>query len=80
MFSIDNLIFRWIKNEYKNPEVIISENGWSDDGRINDVDRVQYLKDHLSQVVNAVRSDGCNVKGYTVWSIIDNFEWLSGYT
>lgn len=72
-------ILRWIKKEYKNPEVIISENGWSDDGRLNDVDRVKYLKDHLSQVVNAVRRDGCNVKGYTVWSILDNFEWLSGY-
>lgn len=74
------LTFRWIKKEYKNPEVIISENGWSDDGRLNDVDRVEYLKDHLTEVVKAVRNDGCNVKGYTVWSIIDNFEWLSGYT
>ena len=71
---------RWIKREYDNPEVIITENGWADDGRLDDVDRVTYLQDHLAQVVDAIRQGDCNVKGYTVWSIIDNFEWLYGYT
>lgn len=71
--------FRWIKNEYDNPAVIITENGWSDDGRLNDTDRVDYIRDHLKEVLMAVQNDGCNVKGYSVWSLMDNFEWTLGY-
>lgn len=73
------MIFRWIKNEYGNPEVIITENGWSDNGTLVDSDRIDYIRSHLTEVIKAIR-DGCNVTGYTVWSIIDNFEWTSGYT
>lgn len=73
-------VTRWIKKEYKNPIVIISENGWADDGRLEDVERVDYIRSHLEEVVRAVRNSECNVQGYTIWSIIDNFEWLSGYT
>lgn len=60
--------------------VMISENGWADDGRLDDVARVDYIRSHLTEVVKAVQNDGCNVKAYTVWSILDNFEWLNGYT
>lgn len=59
--------------------MLISENGWCDDGRLDDIDRVEYLRSHLIEVVKAIQNDGCNVKAYTVWSIIDNFEWLFGY-
>lgn len=59
--------------------MIISENGWADNGQLNDTDRVEYIKLHLTEVVKAIRNAGCNVKAYTVWSIIDNFEWLAGY-
>lgn len=73
-------LLRWLRDEYDNLEVIVTENGWSDDGGMDDVDRVDYLRDHLQQILLAVREDSCNVRGYTVWSIIDNFEWLQGYT
>lgn len=71
---------RWIKDEYNNPEVIITENGWSDDGETNDTGRIEYLRKHLLELLKAVVEDGCNVSGYAVWSIIDNFEWLEGFT
>lgn len=69
----------WIKNNYNNPTVLITENGWSDDGDIEDDARINYIADHLKAIASAIK-DGCNVKAYTVWSIIDNFEWLAGYT
>lgn len=60
--------------------MIITENGWPDRGELQDDDRVEYYQKHLQQVLNVIRNDGCNVKGYTAWSIIDNFEWHNGYT
>lgn len=60
--------------------VIITENGWVDSGELQDDDRVEYYQKHLQQVQNAILNDGCNVKGYTAWSIIDNFEWRNGFT
>ena len=71
---------RWIKKEYNNVEVIITENGWSDSGQMVDTERIEYHKAHLNQVLSAVAQDNCNVTAYTVWTIIDNFEWISGYT
>jgi beta-glucosidase len=34
----------------------------------------------MSQIIKAINRDGCNVFGYTVWSLLDNFEWDKGYT
>lgn len=72
-------ILKYIRDEYDNVEVIITENGWSDGGELIDNSRILYLKSHLQAVLNAI-NDGCNVTGYTSWSLIDNFEWLKGYT
>nr|QZZ63296.1 myrosinase 4 [Contarinia nasturtii] len=73
-------ILKWIKAEYNNPEVIMTENGWPDDGQLEDDGRIAYFHDHLEKVLDAIQNDDCNVKGYTAWSLIDNFEWHSGYT
>lgn len=56
---------RWMKKEYNNPAVFITENGWSDKGEMEDNDRIEYLHDHLHQALNAVVNDNCNLKGYT---------------
>lgn len=72
-------ILNWIRKNYNNVEVLITENGWSDNGDSMDENRVAYLRGHLKATLKAL-ADGCNVSGYTVWSIIDNFEWLSGFT
>ena len=49
------------------------------DGRVEDVDRVMYLRNHLTQLHRAV-SEGYPVKGYFLWSLLDNFEWADGYS
>ncbi|XP_041985165.1 myrosinase 1-like [Aricia agestis] len=68
-----------IKELYNNPAVYITENGWSTAGGLDDDDRVHYLRSYLDALLDAV-DDGCNVRAYSVWSMIDNFEWLQGYT
>lgn len=57
-------MIRFIKIEYNNPEVIITENGWADRGGLDDYDRVEYLHDHLEQVLDVVLNEQINLKGY----------------
>lgn len=75
-------VLNWIKNTYKNPPLIVTENGYSDlpDIVLNDNGRIQYYKHYINNLLKAVIIDGCNIKGYSVWSLMDNFEWASGYT
>lgn len=70
----------WMKNEYDNPEMIITENGFSDTGDLNDQGRINYYQLYLSALLEAIYEDGVNVTGYTAWSLLDNFEWMRGYT
>lgn len=46
---------------------------------LNDTSRVDYYRGYLKQLKKAI-DDGANVVGYFAWSIVDNFEWRSGYT
>jgi beta-glucosidase len=48
------------------------------DGRIDDLERIKFLHQHLEACARAVR-DGVNLAGYYVWSLLDNFEWAYGY-
>lgn len=66
-------ILTWIKNSYNNPRVIISENGWSDEGTLEDDRRIKYFEKHIAKTLEAKR-DGCRVEAFTAWSVIDNFE------
>ena len=69
----------------KVPAIYITENGTSSDdvltaeGHVEDVDRVMYLRNHLTQLHRAVKED-YPVKGYFLWSLLDNFEWADGYS
>ncbi len=48
------------------------------DGRIGDTDRVMYLRNHFIAAQRAT-ADGVPLKGYFIWSLLDNFEWAEGY-
>lgn len=74
------LALNWFKNEYNNQEVFITENGYCDSGEVDDQERIKYYKGYLENLLKAINEDGCRVCGYTVWSLMDNFEWRSGYT
>lgn len=66
-------------------KIYITENGCTcndvpdDTGVVYDTDRVMFLKTYLAQLQRATR-DGAPVAGYFLWSLMDNFEWLYGYT
>lgn len=72
-------LLTWISKEYNNPEVYVTENGFSDRGGTRDEDRVQYSKEYMNAMLDAI-DEGCNVKGYIAWSLMDNFEWRAGLT
>jgi len=78
-----NVLMR-IKRDYGNIPVYITENGaaFGDDaivgGVVQDNDRIEYIRHHLGAVNSAI-VDGADVKGYFLWSLMDNFEWSHGY-
>ncbi|XP_075985587.1 myrosinase 1-like [Anticarsia gemmatalis] len=73
-------VLHWINNTYGVSNVLITENGLPTyDASLYDFNRVSYIKSHLEQILLAIK-DGINVIGYTAWALMDNFEWLSGYT
>ena len=73
----------WISERYGRPPIVITENGCATpdrlvDGRVADPGRIAYLRGYL-RAVHAAMADGADVQGYFVWSLLDNFEWASGY-
>ena len=72
-----------LAREYNPPPMFITENGMANadrvvDGRVPDEARISYLSSHL-QALAAAMSLGADVRGYFYWSLLDNFEWNSGY-
>jgi beta-glucosidase len=49
------------------------------DGSVDDLDRIDYLRSHLA-AIEAARAEGADVRGWFVWTLMDNFEWSHGYT
>jgi beta-glucosidase len=76
---------QWVRNRYGDKPLYITENGAAFDdepessGAVDDVARVEYLREHLQAARQAIGL-GVNLRGYFVWSLLDNFEWHSGYS
>ncbi len=74
-----------LKESYSFPAYFITENGAAypdrigPDGQVDDPQRVAYLRAHFEQAARALRA-GVPLKGYFVWSLMDNFEWAWGYS
>lgn len=72
-----------LHHDYRLPPVYITENGAAfkdvlQDGRVHDAERTHYLQGHIAAVADAL-AQGVPLAGYMVWSLMDNFEWASGY-
>lgn len=75
-------MIKWTK-DYLGPNVpiYITENGVSDrNGTLQDSHRIYYYNLYINEVLKAIRLDGCDVRGYMAWSLMDNFEWARGYS
>ncbi len=73
-----------LTREYSPPPIYITENGMAapdvmQEGRVHDEARIRYLHEHLQAIARACEL-GADVRGYFYWSLLDNFEWNSGYT
>ncbi|MDQ3269689.1 MAG: GH1 family beta-glucosidase [Pseudomonadota bacterium] len=76
----------WAKDRYGNLPTYITENGAAfydppvaEHGRVRDPLRTAYLQGHLRAVRNAIAA-GCDIRGYMLWSLMDNMEWSHGYS
>jgi beta-glucosidase len=81
--ALTELLLR-IRSEYGDLPLLITENGAAFDDRLDggavveDERRVAYVREHIEAVERA-RAAGVDVRGYYVWSLLDNFEWEAGY-
>ncbi|KAH6773803.1 hypothetical protein C2S51_012207 [Perilla frutescens var. frutescens] len=78
-------IITYIKDRYNNTPMFITENGigLTDDlnsSLINDFERVEYMSSYFDYLTVAMMNSSADVRGYFAWSLLDNFEWLSGFT
>jgi beta-glucosidase len=81
--GLTNVLER-VTRDYDAPPIFITENGaaYEDevvDGEVHDDDRVAYVEAHLRACLEAVNR-GVDLRGYFIWSLMDNFEWAWGYT
>jgi beta-glucosidase len=78
-------VLLWVRERYGEIPLYITENGaafydppTAIAGRVNDPLRTHYLREHLRAAHEAIRL-GVDLRGYYVWSLLDNFEWGAGY-
>lgn len=75
-----------IRDNYNNIPFFISENGMGVEGEekfkvegiIEDTYRIEFIKEHL-KYLNKALNEGCNIKGYHLWTFMDNWSWLNAY-
>jgi beta-glucosidase len=73
-----------LRDEFPDQPLMITENGAAfddavTDGAVHDVERIDYLRRHITAAHRALTA-GVDLRGYFVWSLLDNFEWGYGYS
>lgn len=73
-----------IDRDYDRPVIYVTENGCSyptapgADGKVHDQERIDFYNAFIGQVGRAI-DEGCDVRGYYAWTLVDNFEWAEGF-
>jgi len=82
--GLTDLLVR-LKEDYAPPALLITENGaayedhWDGDGHVSDPQRLDYVRGHIEAIAQAI-AEGVPLRGYMLWSLLDNFEWGEGYS
>lgn len=80
-------LVNWVTTRYGRPPIYITENGMDDEDCpsksiqefVQDTQRVEFYQNYLASLAQSIR-EGADVRGYFAWSLMDNFEWESGYS
>jgi beta-glucosidase len=82
--GLTDLLVR-LKRDYAPPVIVVTENGaayddrWDGGSQINDAERLAYVREHIGALGLALAQD-VPLRGYFLWSLLDNFEWGEGYS
>ncbi|KAJ0044554.1 hypothetical protein Pint_04472 [Pistacia integerrima] len=79
-------LINYVKERYKNMPIYVTENGYAPpreqskqvEDLLQDVKRIEYHKSYLAALARAIKT-GADVRGYFVWSLMDNLEWIDGF-
>ncbi|KAL2943921.1 putative beta-glucosidase 41 [Bienertia sinuspersici] len=79
---------QYVRDRYSNLPMMITENGMDEEDKphialndaLQDDKRIDFHRDYLSNLSAAIRQDNCDVRGYFVWSLLDNWEWNLGFS
>ena len=87
-WGVEPIGLTWMLNRIREwaPDLplYITENGAAypdtvgDDGSVHDPMRIRYIQQHI-EAIHAAMAEGTDIRGYFVWSLLDNFEWSRGY-
>jgi len=77
-------LLEWIDDRYDRPDIVLTENGCAMkdelvEGKVEDRGRIDFIEGYLKECHKAI-GKRINLKGYFVWSFMDNFEWTFGYS
>jgi beta-glucosidase len=77
-------LLHWVNDRYGKPDIVLTENGAAFEdrlvnGEVHDPERVEFLKAYLLECHRAIQ-ENVRLKGYFLWSFMDNFEWAFGYS
>lgn len=76
---------KFTQEKFPNLPIYITENGMAAadkeevNGEVIDLSRIEYLRSHF-EMLSRAKAEGVNLKGYFIWSLMDNYEWSYGYT
>jgi beta-glucosidase len=81
-------ILGWVNKRYDNPIIYVFENGVSVPHEndipiteaLHDNFRIDFYKGYIQSAIDAITTDGVDLRGYFAWSLMDNFEWAEGYS
>lgn len=82
--GLEEVLLR-VSHDYAPACILVTENGaafeeqWDGRNYVPDKRRVQYLREHLSALESSLKR-GIPLRGYFIWSLLDNFEWIEGYS